>query len=454
MRSRDRERLGDALAAAALDGAWTEGAIAGRVGRALALPTPEARSTARWILRRRTEPPARAVLAAALAIGLGRAEDGAPDALLRALDPSREAGAPVVRRWHVPPDAFVAPGFAPVPSIASETELAELLGIGPAELSFLAGPHLDVRTRPAALAHYAYRWVPKPSGAHRLLEAPRPRLKAVQRRILDRILAAVPPHAAAHGFVKRRSARTFAALHAGSEVVVRVDLEDFFGSIGGPRVEAIFAALGYPPAVARSLARLSCHRPPREILASAPPGGRDGERAWRSRRRLDRPHLPQGAPTSPALANLAAYGLDVRMSALARRLDATYARYADDLALSGPASLLGARRSLLGAMTSIANDEGFAVRFDKTRVMTAASRQEVVGLVVNQSPDVRRDAYDALRARLHAVACRRNVPTEPGARQALADELRGHVAWASGRLHRARKLAALLEAALARLENG
>jgi len=57
-------------------------------------------------------------------------------------------------------------------------------------------------------------------------------------------------------------------------------------------------------------------------------------------RRLAAPHLPQGAPTSPALANLAAFTLDRRLTGLAGALDATYTRYADDLTLSGSSRLL------------------------------------------------------------------------------------------------------------------
>ena len=38
------------------------------------------------------------------------------------------------------------------------------------------------------LKHYRYRWIAKTSGGRRLLEVPKPRLKAIHRRILKEIL--------------------------------------------------------------------------------------------------------------------------------------------------------------------------------------------------------------------------------------------------------------------------
>lgn len=441
----------EALVLALLAGAWGRRPLVTRIRDALEAPAPEVEALVRELRRRFPELPPERALREALA------DRSAPlGAAARALVAHRAT--PSVLRFHLPPLAGADPAaFAPaLPRIDTAAEAAALVGLDPRDVAFFTGPHLR-SGRPALAAshaHYRYRWIPKQSGGLRLLEVPKPRLRAMQRALLDQVLARVPLHPAAHAFTRDRSVRTFAAPHAGTRVVVRCDLEDFFAAVGGGRVRALFVALGYPDAVAELFTALACHRTSSRVLAQRPSPSDEllaVARAARESRRFARAHLPQGAPSSPRLASLAAFGLDVRLDSLARRLDATYTRYADDLAFSGDAYLEGGVRPLIAAITAIANDEGFAVRFDKTRVMRSSARQALGGLVVNQWPDVSRARYDALRARLHRVARGIDLPETSEARARLQHELAGHVTWASARPHRARKLAALLEAASARL---
>jgi RNA-directed DNA polymerase len=331
------------------------------------------------------------------------------------------------------------------------------LGIDRATLATLTDPrpHREQRA-----AHYRYAWIAKPLGGHRLVEAPKVRLRTVQRDILDGILAHIPPHEAAHGFRAGRSVIGFAAQHVQREVVVRVDLQAFFSSVIRARVAGLFRTAGYPRAVAHTLATLCTHRTPRDVLRQAPGTARDELSASPDRQapatpgdlraaspdrqapgtlfsgpfaddlaRLSRPHLPQGAPTSGALANLAAYRLDVRVTALAAAIGARYSRYADDLVISGDRSLVRAAPSLIARLGAIAIDEGFALNFKKTRVMTAAGRQRITGLVVNDKLSVPRAEVDRLRAILHN--CVRSGPASQN-RDAHADfraHLRGRVEW-------------------------
>ena len=139
----------------------------------------------------------------------------------------------------------------------------------------------------------------------------------MQRQLLDELLAKLPVHDAAHGFVPGRSTVTNAEPHVGAALVVKLDLLNFFPSIHYQRVAGLFRHYGYDEEVADLLAALTTHRP---RLA-------DGTVAWPGA-------LPQGAPTSPALANLVCRRLDARLSGLARRSGARYTRYADDLTFS------------------------------------------------------------------------------------------------------------------------
>src|ERR1700749_2767974 len=110
------------------------------------------------------------------------------------------------------------------------------------------------------------------------------------------------------------------------------------------------------------------------------------------------PHLPQGAPTSPMLANLCAYRLDCRLAGLAKSTDAIYTRYADDLAFSGNAEFEKGVERFSAHVAAIALEEGFQVHHRKTRIMPQGVRQRLAGVVVNQHLNVARSDFDRLKA--------------------------------------------------------
>jgi RNA-directed DNA polymerase len=213
-----------------------------------------------------------------------------------------------------------------LPALSSVGDLARWLDASPTEIDWFADKYRVPSDAQSPLQHYHYRWVPKRSGGSRLIEIPKQRLRLMQQKILRQILDRVPAHDAAHGFRHGRSCVTHAALHTGQRVVIRMDLKDFFPSIPASRIEALFAKLGYSQTVAATLARLCVNRTPAGALRELP---------WQERQPFRTPHLPQGSPCSPALANLCAYRLDIRLEALAQALGATYSRYADDLTFSG-----------------------------------------------------------------------------------------------------------------------
>jgi RNA-directed DNA polymerase len=113
-----------------------------------------------------------------------------------------------------------------------------------------------------------------------------------------------------------------------------------------------------------------------------------------------RPHLPQGAPTSPALANLRAYRVDCRLMGLARSAGAEYTRYADDLAFSGADDFEKRVERFSIHVAAILADEGFSVNHRKTRVMRQGVRQRLAGLAANQHVNVIRADFDRLKATL------------------------------------------------------
>jgi RNA-directed DNA polymerase len=289
-----------------------------------------------------------------------------------------------------------------LPELKTPEELADFFDLKLGKLAWLTH-RFDTGKRPAREvdAHYHFRWLLKRGGGYRLIESPKSTLKQTQLRILREILDRVPAHRAAHGFVKGRSVRTNALPHVGRRVVLKFDLENFYASVRYSRVVAIFRSLGYSREAALWLARLTTSVIPAGI--SLPPQDAGAVRVYYPR------HLPQGAPTSPALANLSAFGLDVRLAGLAQAFDAGYTRYADDLTFSAHGRFIPALRDFIPLVTQIIREERFAIHKSKRKVIRNNQRQVVTGVVVNVKPNVSRVQFDQLKAILHN--CVRHGPT-------------------------------------------
>ena len=300
----------------------------------------------------------------------------------------------------------------PIPRIETIGALADWLELDPSELGWLADLKALGYKRPQPrLEHYHYRVLAKATGSIRLIETPKPRLKDLQRRILVAILDRIPSHPAVHGFVKGRSIQTFAAPHVGRRVVLRMDLENFFPTFPGARVQSFFRTIGYPEPVADLLGGIATNCVPRTAwseMIKQPGFALDPQELWHVRAMYARPHLPQGAPTSPSLANLCSYRLDCRLSGLAQSAGAAYTRYADDLAFSGGEKFEHSAARFATQVAVILMEEGFTVHHRKTRIMRQSVRQHLAGLVTNQRLNVRRSDFDLLKAIL--TNCVRHGP--------------------------------------------
>ncbi|MET9327458.1 reverse transcriptase family protein [Tsukamurella sp. NPDC003166] len=310
------------------------------------------------------------------------------------------------------PAVLDVPGLA-LPDVAS---VARMLDLTAPELEWFADHGQWLRHSAAPLRHYRVRRMDKPAGGVRVIEAPKPRLAEAQRRILRHVVNPAGAHPAARGFRPGGSVHAYAAPHVGARSVVRLDLRDCFSTVAAPRVRAVFRRLGYSAPVARVLADVCTTATPGDELRDLDP--------WQAAVLRAR-HLPQGAPTSPALMNLVLRRLDARLTGLARANGAVYTRYGDDLAFSGaPDPML-----IAGVVPKIVAAEGFSVNPAKTRVMRAGTRQELAGVVVNNRAQVPRAEYDDLRALLHSAA---RFGAESQNREARADfraYVYGRIAW-------------------------
>ncbi|UQA58688.1 reverse transcriptase family protein [Polyangium aurulentum] len=294
------------------------------------------------------------------------------------------------RRSHIE-----ALGERGLPLLSTPADVAKALQIPVPRLRWLCF-HSEAVEKP----HYVYFEVPKRSGGTRLLSAPHEALAKAQQWILHNILEKLPVEDPAHGFVKGRSTVTNARPHLGQQVVVNLDLSDFFPTVTFLRVRGFFEKIGYSPAVATIFALL-CTEPPRRRVVY------DGQPYWVA---VGTRGLPQGACTSPAISNGVSRKLDRRLTGMSKKMGYTYTRYADDLTFSAPAPAGEdgdkARNDigiLLARVRHIVQEEGFAINPKKGRVQHAGGRQSVTGIVVNDKLSVPREEVRKLRAILHAA---------------------------------------------------
>lgn len=296
-----------------------------------------------------------------------------------------------------------------LPPWNTESHVAKALDLTTGKLWWLAAHRFD-----DAVCHYVQFRVPKRSGGHRVIMAPKTELKAVQRRLLAELVGKLPVSEYAHGFVPGRSVKTNAAPHVDRRVVLRFDLEDFFGTVTFGRVRGYLIAMGYGFDVATvvSLLATEAERQPVEVddeICYVPVGHR---------------YCVQGAPTSPALCNAITHKLDRRMAGLADSIGFTYTRYADDMTFSGDdEDRIGL---LLRAVRDIVEDEGFRLNDDKTAVMRSGGSQKVTGVTVNDTLGLSRKQRRKIRAMVHRLESERVSGT---ADPAELDELRGKLAW-------------------------
>ena len=289
------------------------------------------------------------------------------------------------------PERLTASGL---PVFSNPAGLAEWLGISVGRLAWLVHRCEEgQRPKDPRSAHYHFRWLKKRKGGYRLIEAPKPLLKTVQQKILREILDLIPVHSACHGFVIRRSIVTNAQPHAAKRVVVKLDLENFYTTVCHSRVVAIFRSLGYSREAAIWLAGLTTAAIPSGL--EVPDDNLALLNVYRGR------HLPQGAPTSPTLANLSAFSLDLRLAGLARTFRAQYTRYADDLTFSGPQKFLNGLPAFLPLISKIIRSERFRLHPRKRQILRNNQQQKVTGVVVNSRVNVDRDEFDRLKALLH-----------------------------------------------------
>ncbi|REG49003.1 RNA-directed DNA polymerase [Paraburkholderia sp. BL6669N2] len=255
---------------------------------------------------------------------------------------------------------------------------------------------------------------PGPDGQkrYRTICAPDPQLLTVQRWLSTNVLnhASSSIHAASTAFAPGCTLLNAAEPHCGARWLIKVDVQNFFESISEIAAYRAFRGLGYQPLVAFEFARL-CTRLGRKTSRRSHAQWRRAP--WRRYKiaaynhdqyRIG--HLPQGAPTSPMLANIAMHGADEALHALARSSGLTYTRYADDLTFSTTA--LDFNRELASIVVRsvyrILGEYGFSPNVAKTQIIPPRARKIVLGLLVDEpNPRLPREFREKMRMHLYYI---------------------------------------------------
>lgn len=248
-----------------------------------------------------------------------------------------------------------------LPPLFRAEVLALILGISPKLVYAMA--HAPDR-------YYRRFELPKKGGGRREIATPRVFLKVVQRWILHNILYRQPLPEFVTGFVPNKGILANAQFHVGRKYLLRLDLKDFFPTITLGRVKELYAGFGFPGSVSRFLARLS-------TLGGV---------------------LPQGAPTSPQVANLVFLPSDREISAIAEHAGLSYSRYADDLTFSSDEPI---PESAVNEVRAVIKKARFAINEEKVRNAGPGQRLLTTGLVVNVKAHPMRTLRRKLRARFY-----------------------------------------------------
>ena len=273
-----------------------------------------------------------------------------------------------------------------LPDLVDHAALADFLSIDLVELKFLS-----YARKVSKVNHYKRFQMPKKTGGFRQISAPQPRLKNVQWKVYTQLLMPISVDDNAHGFLAERSIVSNATPHVGADVVMNLDLKNFFPTLTLKRVIGVFRELGYSSGVATVLALICTEQPTQEVSI-------DGEN-WHIAEG-DR-CLPQGAPTSPMITNIICRRMDVRLTGIAKKHGFIYTRYADDMTFSAKGESCSNRTKLLWHVKKVVHEEGFIIHPDKLRIMHKGSHQEVTGVVVNDKLSICRKKVRKYRALLH-----------------------------------------------------
>ncbi len=269
--------------------------------------------------------------------------------------------------------------------------------------------------------YYSYP-IRKKNGKKRYIDAPIGKLKIWQNLIIKKVLYRFGPHSIAYGFAKKRNPIKAAEKHVGADILIALDIKNFFNSITKERVIEL-------------LHFLHRSKPIWKQEEAGKAGFISTSMLPDKKKKLDQSIddlaelltykgiVPQGAPTSPALSNLFMLRPDKALSEEAKKLKATVTRYADDIVFSTKENIDIAGTVIIFTKR-VLRRYGLRLNPKKIHINRKNKRMQVVGIIVNEKTNIARQNWRNFRALLHNLKVSQTPLNERKAQQ-----LRGQIEW-------------------------
>ncbi len=244
--------------------------------------------------------------------------------------------------------------------------------------------------------------VPAQSRRYRTICVPDARLMRVQRWIAQNILQVTPSHQASFAFTKDRDLRGAAAVHANAKWLVKMDVRQFFESISEVAVYRVFRTFGYGALLSFQMARICTRLPDHHNQGKRAHRGRVGRGPYSAK---SAGHLPQGAPSSPMLANRAVETLDRKVKRISTNSGWSYTRYADDLAFSrSDKARRGDAMKLVKLIEMSLASAGLVVHRQKTSIAAPGGRKILLGVLIDRGePKLPKSFRNNIETHLYAL---------------------------------------------------
>ena len=222
--------------------------------------------------------------------------------------------------------------------------------------------------------NYKVYKIRKNSGGYRTIYEPNPLLKHIQKNILilNNILNNKSISKYAKAYHKGISLRDNACVHVNKEIILKLDIKDFFESISFVDIyNSCFSIEYFPKSVGMLLTYLCTYND----------------------------HLTQGSPTSSYISNLVMKDFDEEIGSYCEDNNISYTRYSDDMTFSGdfnPSDIIIKVRKMLYKL-------GLELNNKKIHVVSKSSCQSVTGIVVNEKVQVNSKYRNRIRQEVYYI---------------------------------------------------